>query len=44
MTPCKVAQPIELDLPDDKYNRGDPRKQREIGRVSARKPWAKTAA
>jgi len=28
----------------DKYNRADPRKQREIGLVSARKQWAKTAA
>jgi integrase len=28
----------------DKYNRADQRKQREIGLVSARKQWAKTAA
>jgi integrase len=28
----------------DKYNRADPRKQREIWLVSARKQWAKTAA
>jgi hypothetical protein len=28
----------------DKYNRADPRKQREIGLVSARKQWAKSAA
>jgi hypothetical protein len=28
----------------DRYNRADPRKQREIGLVSARKQWAKSAA
>lgn len=28
----------------DKYNRADPRKQREIGLISARKQWAKSAA
>jgi hypothetical protein len=28
----------------DKYNRADPRKQREIGLKSARRQWAKTAA
>jgi Phage integrase family len=28
----------------DKYNRADPRKQREIGLASARKQWAKSAA